>query len=134
MAHTGASTSKIHTDASGSATGTLQLADTETFIFEDLPEGAKIIITEAANDHTAEYRASTGSKTASGSNTSENTALSTEQLTVTDGAVVVFTNTRTIIVPVPTGRATSNRFVLATMIILSAALYAVLRRKKQLSR
>ena len=120
-------TVQITTDASGSATGTLRLADNESYVINDLPEGAKMIVTELANDHKAEYRAVMGNSTSSLSNPSENTALATEQLTVTNGGTVVFTNTRDIVVPIPTGMEETKRTLMILFLVLSAALAAIVR-------
>jgi hypothetical protein len=113
-------TVQITTDDSGSATGTLRLADNESYVINDLPEGAKMIVTELANDHKAEYRAVMGNSTSSLSNSSENAALATEQLTVTNGGTVVFTNTRDIVVPVPTGIEQTKKILMILFLVLSA--------------
>ena len=133
-AGTGGSTAQILTDETGSSTGTIHLKHGDTFIIENLPEGAKITVTEIANDHTAEYWAVSGDESYSGKNDTSGTALLTQQLTVKDGSSITFTNTKNETTPVPTGVGKANKIGLIMVIALSAALYAVIRRKKSLKK
>ena len=118
---------EVTTDESGSATGTVALRHNDTFVFNNLPETAKMIVTEVANDHTAEYRAVSGNDTSSAANENVNQALSTGQIVTADGGMIVFTNTRDIVVPIPTGVEETKRTLMILFLVLSAALAAIVR-------
>ena len=124
----GAETIEIATDSTGSATGTLHLSDGGNFHIEGLPSGAKIITTETANDHTASYSAAVGRYSMEGQNETFNTALSTEELSLTDSATVTFTNVRTALTP--TGIKKVSEHLMLAVFALAGALYALLRARR----
>ena len=72
-----------------------------------------------------------GNSSSSGSNPSENTALATEQLTVANGGTIVFTNTRNIVVPTPTGIEQTKKTLMLLFTALFVACFAVVKRKKK---
>ena len=84
---------------SGHAAATLSLKPNETVTIKALPVGSTYMITEEAGDYTASYTVSNAASTGriaspAGSNTAEDTALSTAEETVDDGeqTAVTFTN------------------------------------------
>ena len=86
-------------NASGHAAATLSLKPNETVTIKSLPVGSSYMITEEAGDYTASYTVSNAASTGriaspAGSNTAEETALSTAEETVDDGeqTAVTFTN------------------------------------------